>query len=192
MEVTVTVTDIVQYNYCPRKVYFLKTLNLKIPARRKMEYGRRIHEQEMKRLERRETVYGIPRERVERVVHNLHLEDPELNLVGSIDTAVILKDGMPVPVEAKYTDYPKVTWKLRKQLAAYALLLEKHYGKTVKTGIVYFPLQRKLVRVEITPIDKTAVRRDIQKIKQLVESERIPRKADKSRCGYCEARKYCV
>ena len=192
MEITITVTDIVQYNYCPRKVYFLKTLNLKIPARRKMEYGRKIHEQEMRKLERRKTVYGIPREKVERVEHNLHLEDPELNLTGTVDTVVILKDGTPVPVEAKYTDYPRLTWKLKKQLAAYAILLEKHYGKTVKQGIIYFPLQKKLLKVEITPIDKIAVKKDIQKIKMLVKSEKIPRKADKSKCKYCEARKFCI
>ncbi len=192
MEVTVTVTDIVQYNYCPKKVYFLKTLNLRIPPRRKMEYGREIHEQEMRKLERRKTVYGIPREKVERVEHSLHLEDPELGLAGTVDTVVIMKDGTPVPVEAKYTDLPKITWKIRKQLAAYALLLEKHYGKTVKKGVVYFPLQRKLLNTEITPIDKLAVKRDIQKIRQLIKSEKIPRKADKRKCGYCEARKYCV
>jgi len=72
---------------------------------------------------------------------------------------------------------------------AYALLIEKEFGKEVKKGALYFPKQRKKLTVYITKEDKEFVVRDIEKIRKLVKSEKMPRGRD--RCGYCEMKKFC-
>ncbi len=49
MEADVSVWELVQYSYCPRKLYFYKTLGIGIITRKKMEYGREEHTREHRR-----------------------------------------------------------------------------------------------------------------------------------------------
>jgi len=78
-------------------------------------------------------------------------------------------------VEVKYSDFVTVFKNWKKQLVAYALLLEKRFGKEVKKGVLYFPKQRKKLIVYITAEDKKFVMKDIKEIRKLVKSEKMPR-----------------
>ena len=189
MQTDVSVSDLVQYYYCPRKVYFSKVLGLPTVHKRKMEFGKEEHQKEHRRSKERKSVYGFDRKDVEAVYHKLYVEYEEIGLFGQIDTVLELKDGSLVPVEVKYSNFVTVFKNWKKQLVAYALLLEKRFGKEVKKGVLYFPKQRKKLIVYITAEDKKFVMKDIKEIRKLVKSEKMPRGRD--RCGYCEMRKFC-
>ena len=187
----ITAWDISQYHYCKRKIYFLKVLGIPAPPRRKMKYGARIDETEGKRMMERKTIYGFKREEIERVIEKLHLYDEELGLEGIIDQTLFLKTGEIIPVDVKYTDIPLVQRQHRKQLIAYAILLEKEYNTAVRRGIIYLTKQRKNLEVSITWSEKKNLIKDLEMIRKLIKSEKIPRKTSASKCEYCEVKRFC-
>ncbi|MEM2619440.1 MAG: Dna2/Cas4 domain-containing protein, partial [Candidatus Hadarchaeales archaeon] len=109
-----------------------------------------------------------------------------------IDTCLRLKDGELVPVDVKYTDYCLPTLARRKQVIAYALLLESEFKRSVRRAILYFLPARKAAELRIGSEDKEMLRRDLEKIRKMLETDSLPPKASKEKCGYCEVRKYCL
>jgi len=188
----IDVWEVVQYHYCPRKLYFLRTLGAPSPSRRKMSMGSDEHAKERKRLAERKTVFGFKPEEVRRVHSKLMLEDPELALVGQIDNVVELSDGQLIPTEIKYTDYVSAYESRVKQLVAYAILLERNYKTSVRTGILYFPIQNRQIKVAIGHEDKESLIRDLERMRRLIASEKMPPKARREACRYCEVSKYCT
>jgi len=189
---TISVFDLVQYTYCPRKVYFLKILGVPVKTRRKMEYGRAIQKKEKRRIMERKTIYGFQREDVEEVIHNLRIENSKIGFRGQIDTTLKLRGGVIVPVDVKYTDHVRIYRPFRKQIVAYAILLDYEFDTNVTMGIIYFARQKKAKRVEITREDKAYILREIEKVRQLMSSEKCPPRVSTEKCGYCEVKKYCV
>lgn len=189
---SITVSDIVQFFYCPRKVYFLKTLGVPIIARHKMEYGEEVHELEKRRMLERKQIYGFDRDDVAEVLEGLQIEAPEIGLRGKVDVALKLKSGEVIPVDTKYTDEISIQSQYRKQLCAYALLLEQHFKAQVRRGVIYFSLQKEPKVITILREDKEAVLRDIDHIRDLISKEIVPRGVSPEKCEYCEVRKYCV
>ncbi len=183
--------DISQYYYCKRKIYFLKVLGVPAPARRKMEYGREVDEAEGRLMLRRPSIYGFKRDDVAEVLEKLHVVDEHLGLKGEIDQTLILKTGEVIPVDVKYTGTLTVQRHHRKQLTAYAILLDKHFNTNVRRAVVRFARQRRNVQIAITWEDKRSLIAELENIRSLLRSERIPRPAAPGKCGYCEVRKYC-
>ncbi|MDM7918114.1 MAG: Dna2/Cas4 domain-containing protein, partial [Methanosarcina sp.] len=70
------VSDISQYFYCPRKLYFTSVLGLKLKPRHKMEFGKEEHEKEHRRVSERRTVYGFPKKDVQNIFHNMAVGVP--------------------------------------------------------------------------------------------------------------------
>jgi len=189
---SITVGDIVQYFYCPRKVYFLKTLGVPVVVRHKMEYGKEVHELEERRMLERKQIYGFERDKIEEVLQGLQIEAPEIGLRGKVDVALRLRTGEFIPVDTKFTDVVDVQLQYRKQLHAYALLLDYRFGTRVKQGVLYFSQQHESRVVEISEEDKMALRRSIDQIKRIIASETTPRRVAPEKCQYCEVKKYCV
>jgi len=187
----VAVGDLVQYYYCPRKVYFLRVLGVTVPPRSKMRLGKSEHEKEYKRVKERTTVYGFDPHEVERVSHNVYVEH-ECGLYGQIDTVVVLRSGDVVPVEVKYSDQTVIFQNWRKQVVAYALLLRTVFGPRVKYGLIYFPRKKNGLTIAITHDDVAGVLNDVKRLRQLLASERLPRGAREAKCHYCEVAKFCV
>lgn len=192
VETTIQVSDITQYFYCPRKIYFIKTLGLKIKSRPKMDMGKEEHEKEHRRVKERKTIYGFSEEEISKVIHNLMLEDSQLGLYGIIDTTVILKNSEVIPIDVKYSKATSVKINWRKQLIAYSLLLESHFNILVKRGIIYLPAQRKQIQIDISNESKEIVKQDIKKIEELIGSEKMPNVSKGNQCNYCEMKKFCI
>lgn len=187
----IQVSDITQFFYCPRKVYFRRTLGIEVQPRAKMELGKEEHEKEHERAGRRRSVYGIEWERIERLCHDVMLENAELGLYGRIDSVIFLRSGEVVPVELKYTHTPRVSRNWHKQIVAYALLLEGEYHTSVRRGIFYFQAQKKTVWVNITHEDKVRLKGDIERIRRVIQSEKMPIAKKGKQCRYCEMEKFC-
>lgn len=131
--------DIVQYYYCPRKLYFLKTLGVPYSLRKKMEKGAEDHVKEIKRLAERKSVFDLQRNEVKAIHHRLRLESKGLGLVGQVDIVLETEEGAVIPVEVKCSEYTEAFIGRKKQLTAYALLLEEAFGRMVNRAIIYYP-----------------------------------------------------
>jgi len=190
-KLVVSAGDISQYYYCKRKLYFLKVLGVPAPARRKMERGREVDEAEGRLMARRKTLYGFERGEIAEVIEGLYLFDEELGLEGEVDQTVILKSGEVIPVDVKYTDIPTIQKHYKKQLTAYAILLDKQFNTNVRRAVVRFAKQRKSVHTPITWKDKKTLMAELQNIRSLINNETIPKPASPEKCRYCEVRKYC-
>jgi CRISPR-associated protein Cas4 len=156
-----------------------------------MRLGKSEHEKEHKRVKERVTVYGFDPHEVERVSHNVYAEH-ECGLYGQIDTVVVLRSGNAVPVEVKYSDQMTIFRNWRKQVTAYALLLQTVFGPRVKYGLIYFPRKKTRCTVAITHDDVMEVLNDVKRLRRLLESEHLPRGAREAKCHYCEVAKLCV
>jgi CRISPR-associated exonuclease Cas4 len=186
---TFVVTDLKQFAYCPRVVYYSYCLPLIRPTTYKMQAGQEAHQAEKGREQRRSLrVYGL--KEGERIF-DLWLESQELGLRGRVDMAVRIGDREAIPVE--YKDSPgRAGSHLERQLAAYGLMLEETWGLPVKRGFLYFIPQRRSKEVPLTAKLFEQVRETVEAMRRMVEREAMPPPTRQRRkCVACEFRRFC-
>ena len=188
------VTDLKQYMYCPRIVYYRYCLPRIRPVTALMEEGIRHHEEEEDREERRNLHnYGL--KEGERFFH-LALKSAHLGLTGKIDLVIATPNRSAAHAEATVVEYKysenKAGVHFKLQLTAYALLLEEAWGIPVRKAFLYsLPLKR-AEAIAITQLQRSKVRQTVEQIKRIVESEILPPPPPtQSRCVSCEFRRFC-
>jgi len=186
------VTDLKQYTYCPRIVYYTYCLPLIRPTTYKMEAGKAAHEKAGKR-ERRRTLSAYDLEEGERRF-DVQLKSPILGLTGKVDMVIEVGQGEGremIPVEYKQTRR-RIGKHIRLQLAAYGMMLEEKWDIEIKRGFVYSLLKRKAERVSLTERWRSEVRGLLAEMREMVEREAMPA-APRSRrqCVNCEFRRFC-
>lgn len=182
------VSDIKQFLYCPRIVYFTYVCPVDKKTTHKMNHGKEEH-LELERLEKRRTFRRYRLENGERKFHT-RLYSPRLRLEGMLDMHIVTGTEI-VPVEFKYSSQtPALNHKY--QLVAYAMLLEDNYHKPVRQGFLYFIPGNRIYPVAVTPNSRKFVKETLAKIQEMIVSERFPRPPyDKGKCTDCEYRNYC-
>ncbi|MGC8946823.1 MAG: CRISPR-associated protein Cas4 [Anaerolineae bacterium] len=217
MERTIfTVTDLKQYAYCPRVVFYTYCLPLIRPTTGKMEEGRMAHEEARER-ERRRTlrIYGLEEARRH---FDVWVTSEELGLTGRIDLvlevpldkgpSVASGSGVPgssspvasdesgaggewIPVDYKQTAR-QAGPHLRRQLAAYGMMLEETWGGAVRRGFIYSLLTRRAEEVPLTAALRREVRATVAAMREMVERERMPDPPlSRKPCVNCEFRRFC-
>jgi CRISPR-associated exonuclease Cas4 len=188
------VTDLKQYIYCPRIVFYRYCLPRVRPVTALMEEGIRCHLEEEDREERRSLrAYGLVDG--QRFFH-LALQSSQLGLVGKVDLAIAIPSREAANAEAVVVEYKHSEYKagphFALQLAAYALLVEEAWKVPVKQGFVYsIPLKR-AEPIPITPHLRKKVQQTVEQIKRIVESENMPSPPTSlRRCITCEFRRFC-
>ncbi|HMN15136.1 MAG TPA: CRISPR-associated protein Cas4 [Bellilinea sp.] len=183
-----TVTDLKQFAYCARVVFYERCLPHVRPRTYKMEAGRDAHEAEQRRAARR-TLAQYDQAEGKRVF-NLRLSSDSLRLTGILDEAVYCADGTIFPVDYKLAKQVSAHYRL--QLASYALLLEEAEATTVDKGFVYLIPKREMVPVRITEKLRTQVLAALEQMSAMVEREKMPDPAPTSNfCVACEFRRFC-
>ncbi len=185
------VTDLKQYSYCPRIVFYTYCLPLIRPVTFKMEEGRAAHDEEMAR-ERRRTLalYGL-----EEGIRHYHvwLESAELGLRGRVDLVIEVggEGGERIPVEYKQTRR-EAGRHIRQQIAAYGMMLEETWGRPVRRGLILSLLSRQVTEVLITDELRQEVREAVRAMREMVEGERMPEAPRRrGKCRVCEFRRFC-
>uniref|UniRef100_A0A7J2TG18 CRISPR-associated exonuclease Cas4 n=1 Tax=Archaeoglobus fulgidus TaxID=2234 RepID=A0A7J2TG18_ARCFL len=174
------VSDVVQFLYCPRKVYFLKIAGFRI-TRPKMEEGKKEQERATEKLEKiAEKLGGV-------LLKNLMLESEKYNLKGILDALIVANELFPVDIKLSRFSSVSYAWKM--QMTAYSVLVEEKFEKTVKKAFLF--LNGKLREIHITPDDKKNLERILEQIWRLIESENYPPAIKSKKCGYCEMQKFC-
>lgn len=182
------VSDVKQYFYCPRIIYYTYVCPVDKKVTAKMNYGKEAHV-ELDRLEKRRVFKRYKLSEGERKFHTV-LYSPRLGLEGKLDMHIV--SGKEIfPVEFKHTPAgPSLNHKY--QLITYAMLLEDKYECIVRYGFLYLNQAKEVVPVEITPNARVFVKETLEKIREIITWERMPQRATrKRRCIDCEYRKYC-
>ncbi|PJF42783.1 MAG: CRISPR-associated protein Cas4 [Phototrophicales bacterium] len=182
-----TVTDLKQYIYCPRILYYHTFLANIRPMTYKMEAGIEAHRSEPKRALRRNM--GLAEETIMARYFDLILTSDRLGLSAQIDEVIELTDEL-IPIDYKLAK--RIGYHFKIQLCAYALLLEEHFQLKVKHGFLYLILRRQAEEILIDSKLRYSVQRALADMAAIRASEAMPPATKfRKRCIDCEFRKFC-
>jgi len=188
------VTDLKQWTYCPRVLYYRYCLPEIRPVTDLMAAGIRSHADEVGREERRSLrTYGLT---LGERAFDVPLRSAALGLRGRLDLAVAVPDRTAADAEAIVVEYKDSEQPagphFKLQLAAYALLLEEAWGLPVRRGFIYAIPLRQAEIVGITPALRRKVREALAAMRAMVAGERMPDAPSNRRpCVSCEFRRFC-
>lgn len=183
-----TVTDLKQWAYCPRVVFYERCLPHIRPRTFKMEMGKEAHEAESKRALRRDLTRfeagGADR------AFDVVVKSPQLGLVGMIDETVRTPSGECFPIDYKLAK--KVSPNHRVQLAAYAMMLEEAWGQPINRGFIYLIPLRKMIEVPLDEALRNSLLQQLQTMHTMITQERMPLPTKHPEmCLGCEFRRFC-
>ncbi|MCK6511262.1 type I-MYXAN CRISPR-associated endonuclease Cas1 [Myxococcota bacterium] len=171
--------------YCER-LFFLEEVEELRVADSAVFAGRTLHE-ELRRTEEEDGEWT-----------SLSLSSESLGLVGKMD-AVRKRDGQWIPYEHKKGrsmrgDRKPQAWPSDAlQVAAYAMLLEEHYGCVIEEGRIRYHAEKITVRVLIDSSLREAVRSTVLRARALRASlERPPITTEENRCLRCSLAPVCL
>jgi CRISPR-associated exonuclease Cas4 len=184
----IRVTDVKQFIYCPRILFYTYSMPLKRITTHKMGFGKEEHQRVSELEERRKLkIYGL--DEGEREFH-CHLFSPRLGLRGLLDMVIRTKDEI-IPVEFKNSEKgPSLNHKY--QLTAYALLLEDTYKCIIRRGFIHLIPLKKSLEIEVSPNMRKFTKEILYKIREMVIWQTLPKPTPyRERCVDCEFRKFC-
>lgn len=184
-----TVSDVKQFPYCPRIVYYSYLLPVRArPTTFKMEEGSRAHER-IAALEERRSLRAYGLEEGQRHF-DVAVASERLGLRGRLDM-VIETDAEVVPVDFKNSE-GAVGLNHKYQLTAYALLVEEVWRRPVRRGFIYLIPQQRAQEVRITSNMRGWVRKALQEVRAAIAQEALPPATRmRGRCTDCEFRNLC-
>jgi len=186
-EASVSVTDIKQYVYCPRIVYFDRVLHATPVFGSQQEDSKALHEDYVKNeLRRKDAVYYSPEFVGAEKLLFISLGSSSLGLQGNVDCIIKTVSGEYVPVEYKNmnSDKGRVCMQHKYQLVGYALLIEDNFETVVKRGLVNYLPETLILQFEITPTMKSYVKRVLGHIKRIIRDEELPPiRVARQKCG---------
>lgn len=191
-EYFITPSDIIEFLYCKRFTYFMKSLGISQyeEKRYKVQKGRTLHENREKHNK------GYLRKNIGSVKKdsNVELVAPSLGIKGRVDEVHTLDDGTMVPLDYKYAEYDeKVYITYKTQIILYGLMIEEIYGKIVNRGyLVYCRNGNRLVEVKIGEDSKEEARKVIDEYHKVLMGFYPKATRYKSRCIDCCYRNICI
>jgi CRISPR-associated exonuclease Cas4 len=191
---TIEVSDIKQWRYCPRVVWYTYCLPSIRPKTDLMRQGAASHRAEEDREERRSLrTYGL--KSGERFFH-VYLRSERLGVRGILDLAIAIpnrSDPAAKVVVVYYKDSEqKAGPHFKLQVGAYALLIEDAWGLPVETGWIYHIPLRKAEKVPISPQLRQNVLETIAAVQKAIQTEALPAPpTSRAMCVNCEFRRFC-
>ena len=182
------VTDLKQFAYCPRIVFYQYVMPVEKKVTFKMGEGKRA-EAVIDKLEQRRSLRKYRLSEGTRHFHHW-IRSADLGLSGKLDLLVESPSGL-FPVDFKYTTGQPQKNHLY-QLCGYALLVEEAYQQTITHGFIYLIPKEEAVVLDLTPEHKAEARRMLVEMRTMIEAEQMPEPTPvRARCEECEFRNYC-
>ncbi|OPY55370.1 MAG: CRISPR-associated exonuclease Cas4 [Methanosaeta sp. PtaU1.Bin112] len=190
----ITVSDVKQYQYCPRIIYFDHVLHVPKPPDQKLETGKEKHDAITSREKRRKGAlfYDPQLDRAEKMFR-VALESSTLGLRGILDYLVKTnREFIPVDYKFGHSNKGGVHLNHKYQLTAYALLVEENYKTIVRRGFVHYSKDRVNVQIDLNDEIRNRALKMIREIGQIIEDEiEPPCTRNRGRCTDCEYGRYC-
>lgn len=190
--VFITASDIIEYLYCPRFIYYQNVLDIEQHEHERylVNKGRDIHELKMVRNKDylRKSIGCIKKE------IDVYLTSEKLHLVGRMDEILTLEDNSKAALDYKFASYEEILFKtLKTQQIAYSLLIEENYNCHVnKAFIIYIRSKNLLKEIEITQKDKDMTIIIINDIFDIINKCHFPQGTkNKLKCQDCTYKNLC-
>lgn len=191
----ITVSDVKQYLFCPKIVYFDHVLHVPKPPDQKLQAGKEEHDSITAREKRRKGAlfYDPELDRAEKMFR-VALESSTLGLRGVLDYLLIAgQEYIPVDYKFGFSHSGNVHLNHKYQLAAYALLVEETFKAPVKRGFIHYSRDRANVRVDLGDEIRRRTTKTVREICRIIEEEIEPAGTkNPGRCTDCEYSRYCV
>ena len=185
----IPVTDLKQWAYCPRVVYYHRVMPAPPRPTYKMKEGLAaqdlIENLETRRKLREYDLDGAKRR------FGLWLDNKELGLAGKIDLLLEAKDEIAV-VDFKLTSgEPGQNHRL--QLAGYSLLAEAAYGLPARRAFLFRIPDNRIFLEPMTEQLRQAVKTAITDMRRTGDTQLCPDPTEvRGRCVECEFANYCA
>lgn len=181
-------TDLKQWAYCPRIVFYNQCMALTPPATPAMQAGSDLHAR-IELLERRRKLRPYNLSAGQRQFE-VWLKSRQHALSGKLDMLITTPAGL-YPVDFK-TAKGEPGENHRLQLAAYALMLEEQFACEVRTGFIYLLAHRNAVVVEIDAALRQRLLANLREVRAMIQAERFPGPAaERGKCWDCEYKLFC-
>ncbi len=193
MNILLTPSEIIEYFYCPRFIYFMFSLGIDQheEKRFKVLMGREVHKDKAQiNKDYLRKKIGVTGKEIE-----VYLSSEKLHLKGIVDEVLTLNDGSMSPLDYKFAEYKEREFKTHKtQSLAYGMLISENYGKPVNKGfVVYTRSRNKLVEIEFKQKDIDSFQKIIEEMLLIIQKGYYPKKASsKAKCDDCAYRNICV
>jgi len=169
----ITAADIINYEYCPRIVYFTRVLKLPQTKSAKQRKGLEKDFSFKKDTNRNKIIKGKEHDRRLKKRYNISLETEEY--ATKVDCLLIneqLKEAYPL--QLKYSKKPLCgfyrTQKL--QLLFEAMLIEKVLGYKVPYGYIKYELSSELIKIDLE--NRQILFETIENVKNIIKNEYYP------------------
>lgn len=192
-EVSITPSEVMEYLYCPRFIYFMNCLA--IPQheeqRFKVMQGRNVHELKM-RINRdylRKKIGCVDK------MIDVYMGSSVLHIRGVVDEVLLFEDGTAAPLDYKFAEYRGDIFEpYRYQSVYYGLLIRENLKREVKKGyICYIRSNNLLKEIEFHDEDFTRCREMIYEILNIAQFGYFPKRTrERGKCVDCCYRNLCV
>jgi CRISPR-associated exonuclease Cas4 len=181
------VTDLKQYVYCSRILFYHACLPKVRPTTYKMQASIEAHATEQDREQRRTLrAYGL--EQGERHF-DVRLISERLGMRGEVDLVIETETEL-IPVDYKLST--KMGEHFRLQLTAYAVMLEDAWGAPVKRGFFYLMPLRRAEEMRITAQQRAKLDEALAVMNAALLREQMPPPTrQRKKCVACEFRRFC-
>ena len=186
--ISLRVSDLKQFFYCPRIIYYTYCLPVPRPVTHPMQVGAAEHEV-LNVFERRRSLRRYGLDQGERRFH-VSLQADLLGLAGVLDMLIIAQE-QAFPVEFKYTDQ-RLNTNAKCQLIAYSMIVEECLSKPVECGFIYRIPKRSVTVIPVFPELRQRVSSALDDMRELIQQEQMPEPPrQRGKCVECEFRRYC-
>ena len=171
----VNVSDLNQYQYCPRRYWYLHFFDTQGRNYQRIE-GKTRHENKATRGD---------------WLNELYLESESIGLKGKIDV-LDLEDGRTIPIERKRASSGDYYWNDEVQIAGYCMLLEANVDEVVREGAIYLYETDQRMHIPITEDHREAVRETVDAMRSMSPNDVPPLTDNPKKCEKCSTREYCM
>ncbi len=192
-EVFITVSDVMEYLFCPRFIYFMHCLG--IPQHEEKRYkvlkGRALHEAR----EKVNKSYIRKKLRCVRKDVAVYLVSRQNHLKGEVDEVLFLENGTAAPLDYKFAEFKDKVYRTHKyQSALYGLMIADNYGVDVNRGFVCYTRSNHLVKeVKLSNNDFERAIARVNEVLEIIQKGFYPEATKyKVRCVDCTYRNICV
>jgi CRISPR-associated exonuclease Cas4 len=192
-EVFVTVSDALEYLFCPRFIFFERCLM--VPEHQEKRFkvlkGRELHEIR----EKVNRDYLRKRLRCTRKEISVYLTSHKYHFKGEVDEVLFLEDGTAAPLDYKYAEFKNTIYKTHKyQAALYGILIMEHFGVDVKKGFVCYTRSNNYVaEIDFRQKDFEMAKQIVREILMIIQrGYYLEGTKQKARCVDCTYRNICV
>jgi len=192
-EIFVTVSDALEYLFCPRFIFFIHCLGIAQheEQRYKVLKGRELHgvREKVNREYVRKRLNCVRKE------VSVYLTSHKHHFKGEVDEVLFLEDGTAAPMDYKYAEYKETVYRTHKyQAALYGLLIREHFGVDVKRGFVCYTRSNNYVaEIVFREKDYEKAKQIVHEILMIIQRGYFPEGTkQKARCVDCTYRNICV